>query len=129
MSKYKVLILTLLLIYVGCAHNHITDLPELEKVDQIEISNGDSSYKIDSKDKIDNIIKSLEEVRSTKRQSTNDYPNVDEYITIGIQKDDNVHTYYIYDKDDKFYIEEPYVGIWELDDEIYDKLTKKLFDY
>lgn len=84
---------------------------------KIEISNDDMVKKI-----VDYIT---QEEMVTKKESISDTPNVDEYYIITFKGIDEV--IYIYSKNNNYYVEKPYNGIYNITEEKYNNLSKYLY--
>lgn len=71
---------------------------------------------------IKEIMRQIEKLNETesKTPSISDQPVVDEYYTLGFVSNDNKEVVYLYEKDDKCYLEEPHNAIFELPKESYD---------
>lgn len=65
--------------------------------------------------KISSLIKDIEEKSSYSKESVNDNPNGVDYIQMKI----DTKTYYVYERNRKTYIEEPYNGIWKIPSDLY----------
>ncbi len=50
----------------------------------------------------------------TSKISVQDSPNVNEYIHVDFQPSNGLSHYYVYEKEGKYFIEQPYNGIWEI---------------
>lgn len=65
---------------------------------------------------MEQILYIVRDAEPTRSQSVNDQPtNVDAYGTITINTDADPTVVYYYEKDGKYYVEQPYVGIYRLD--------------
>lgn len=65
--------------------------------------------------KISSLIKDIEEKSSYSKESVNDNPNGVDYIKVKM----DTKTYYVYERNGKTYIEEPYNGIWKIPSDLY----------
>ncbi len=68
-----------------------------------------------NQDKISSLIKDIEEKSSYSKESVNDNPNNVDYIKVKM----DTKIYYVYERNGKTYIEEPYNGIWEIPSDLY----------
>lgn len=68
-----------------------------------------------------------ENTQFTDKESVNDQPfNIDKYIIIKFNKKnpgENMEVAYLYEKNKDCYVERPYLGIWKLSREIFDKIN------
>lgn len=131
MSKtFNVLIVLLLLSLSlsGCDIVQIT-LPnedDLERIVLLEPTEENNTYiTITDNEEVRNIIDNIKSnSKHTSKQSVSDTPtNVDYYIKLEFSnsKDENIVAY-VYRTEDRYYIEQPYIGIWEITQESYDNI-------
>lgn len=136
MKKNILIVLTFCFILLtACNSSENISLPELDSIDDIGISLNvmDSIYTIKDRDKISLLLDEIKEnSKKTKKKSINDEPtNIEIYTVIQFnskEPEENPTTLYLYKEDDKSYIEKPYEGIWELDEEIYDNIYNLNFN-
>lgn len=96
------------------------DLIEPKQIEDINISTNIKDTNVATLEnetfKVFNNFK--EQKKLLKTQSVSDTPtNIDEYFILKLVMDDKENptiTFYLYKKDDKYYIEKPYSGIWEI---------------
>ena len=75
---------------------------------------------------MEKVTTALSAAEPTRVQSVNDQPtNVDAYGTISINTVGESIVVYYYDKDSKHYIEQPYRGIYELEDNLEETLRQE----
>ena len=100
------------------------DIPSKDAVTSIEVMTSDGAGEnITETAQIEMIMNDLDAAVPTRLQSVNDQPtNVDVYGTVSINTAGEVVVLYYYDKDGKHYIEQPYRGIYELEESIEDRL-------
>ncbi|HHW95025.1 MAG TPA: DUF5301 domain-containing protein [Mogibacterium sp.] len=126
----SVITASILLILTACggSDNELV-LPLPEDIEEIEITNiqTDETAVLKSKEEISALINTLaDNSKNTGKESVNDEPtNVEGYFWIAFlnkegEPDPNV--VFVYIKDDAYYLEQPYIGIWETDIETYDKI-------
>ena len=127
-----VVIIIMLGIYTFHSNKKTLDLPDTSKVDFEHVHDGDmtTAYECDES-KISSLIKNIEEKSSYSKESVNDNPNNVDYIKVKM----DTKTYYVYERNGKTYIEEPYNGIWKIPSDLYktiknnkDKLIVKYED-
>ena len=135
MKKYLgiALVLITILSLTACGSNKKISLPKAEEVKEIEImkNTSEEGLKIEDQDEIAGIIAEIEEnTDATGRESVNDQPtNIDDYLTIKFHHKDaeeNPSVVYLYKDKNTSYVEQPYSGIWELREEIFDKISGHL---
>lgn len=127
-----VVIIIMLGIYTFHSNKKTLDLPDTSKVEFEHVHDGDmtTAYECDES-KISSLIKNIEEKSSYSKESVNDNPNNVNYIKVKM----DTKTYYVYERNEKTYIEEPYNGIWKIPSDLYktiknnkDKLIVKYED-
>lgn len=127
-----VVIIIMLGIYTFHSNKKTLDLPDTSKVEFEHVHGGamTTAYECDES-KISSLIKNIEEKSSYSKESVNDNPNNVDYIKVKM----DTKTYYVYERNEKTYIEEPYNGIWKIPSDLYktiknnkDKLIVKYED-
>ena len=127
-----VVIIIMLGIYTFHSNKKTLDLPNASKVESGHVHGGamTTAYECDES-KISSLIKNIEEKSSYSKESVNDNPNNVDYIKVKM----DTKTYYVYERNGKTYIEEPYNGIWKISSDLYktiknnkDKLIVKYED-
>lgn len=131
---FNVLIVLLLLSLSlsGCDIVQIT-LPnedDLERVVLLEPTEENNTYiTITDNEEIRNIIDNIKSnSKHTNKQSVSDTPtNVDYYIKLEFSNStDENSVAYVYKTEDRYYIEQPYIGILEITQESYDNIDTLL---
>lgn len=109
-------IIIMLSMYTFHSNKKNLDLPGTSKVEFGHVHGGAMTtvYELDQ-DKISFLIKDIEEKSSYSKESVNDNPNGVDYIQMKI----DTKTYYVYERNRKTYIEEPYNGIWKIPSDLY----------
>ena len=122
MKKMVVLVIILMLFGVYCFNSNIKtlDLPDASKVELGHVHGGaiTTVYKCDE-NKLSSLIKDIEEKSSYSKESVNDNPDNVEYIKVKM----DTKTYYVYERNGKTYIEEPYNGIWKIPSDLYKSIS------
>ena len=91
-----------------------------KKIARIEVFSKERKIKdINSPNKIDDIVKILQQLRS-RTESVNDFPNLEKYYWLKIEE----LNVYIYENDKKYYVEVPYNAIYLLNTIQYNKLLE-----
>ncbi|MST51608.1 DUF5301 domain-containing protein [Hornefia butyriciproducens] len=127
----RILIITMiciLTVLAGCGKKaEPIDLPSNEAVTSIEVITIDGAKAdITETTQIETVMTALSAAKPTRVQSVNDQPaNVDAYGTISINTAGEATVVYYYDKDSKHYIEQPYRGIYELEDNLEETLRQE----
>lgn len=118
--------------FVGCDKMQIT-LPseaDLESIILSESTEGNNvQVTITGNEEIKSIIDNIKlNSKKTNTESVNDTPtNVDYYIKLEFyHSTDGSSVAYVYKTKDGYYIEQPYIGIWEITQKSYDNIDKLL---
>ena len=100
------------------------DMPSNDAVTSIEVVTlGGAKVDITEAGQIEIVMDALSAAEPTRTQSVNDQPtNVVAYGTVSINTAGEATRVYYYDKDCKHYIEQPYRGIYELEESLEDLL-------
>ena len=121
-SKFLILITLILAILGFFLYNTSTRKINFnpEKIARIEVFSKERKIKdINSPNKIDDIVKILQQLRS-RTESVNDFPNLEKYYLLKIEE----LNIYIYENDKKYYIEVPYNAIYLINKSQYNKLLE-----
>lgn len=121
-SKFLILITLILAILGFFLYNTSTRKINFnpEKIARIEVFSKERKIKdINSPNKIDDIVKILQQLRS-RTESVNDFPNLEKYYLL---KTEELNVY-IYENDKKYYVEVPYNPIYLLNTIQYNKLLE-----
>ena len=113
----------------GCNKVEQRDIyvPSIDSITGIKVGNEASnfeSYKSLSKSEISDIVDLLKKQNKLVDKSVNDNPvNVKDYLAFRLyfkEKDEELSLiYYIYKKNNKYHVEIPYTGIWEISKDDY----------
>ncbi len=68
---------------------------------------------------ISTLIKAFSDAKPTRKQSIQDAPSVETYIKVEFRPVTGTSTFFVYEKKGKYYVEQPYQGIYEMDAEQY----------
>nr|WP_125456339.1 DUF5301 domain-containing protein [Streptococcus mitis] len=132
MKKMITIIVCLIsfLVLSACVSKKKLILPEPETISVISIQKK-LSENVKTITKREEILKLIEEIqkqsKSTTFESFNDQPtNVKDYIIIKFthQNEENDSVAYLYTIKEKQYIEQPYVGIWEVSPDIANRIEE-----
>lgn len=124
MKKLFVVLGICLCLCFGCAEdNRSPILPKVENVDSICIDFTNSIQKIyDDSESIQKILSEIATGKRTEKQSIQDYPSAEEYGTINIENNGGMTTMFYYEENGKYYIECPYKGIYEIENNFEDMI-------
>jgi hypothetical protein len=141
MKHYKAAIifaaLMLMLCTTSCRHDISNELriPDPEMIEKVEwelcedgVVSGAKPFEGDFKIWIEKMLDGLK----SSRDSVNETPvNVDRYFTVRmhpVQEEMNTSPIHIYSRNGKYYIEQPYAGIWRVSKDIYLELIEEMED-
>ena len=129
MKKFILLLMLIILTLsvTACQSAKDISLPDPKNIESIELEYGEQKCQVSDKNIIEEVISELaKSAKYTNIQSINDqHTNVDSFITIKFNHsiDESAQSIaYIYQRKGKVYIEQPYTGIWRIDDNIYTRL-------
>lgn len=104
------------LTFGGAAKKIPVVLPQSSEVIGItieQINEGESlgAIQTSQKEDVEQVLNALAATDKTLRESINDVPNRDNYFQIDID-DSSARRFYLYNDGEKYYVEEPYVGVY-----------------
>ena len=118
------------LVLSACVSKKKLILPEPERISVISLQKSISGEikAISKREEISELIKEIQkQSKSTTFESLNDQPtNVKDYIIIKFthQNEEKDSVAYLYTIKEKQYIEQPYVGIWEVSPDIANRIEE-----
>ena len=118
------------LVLSACVSKKKLILPEPESISVISLQKKPSEdiKTINKREEISKLIKEIQrQSKSTSLESVNDQPtNVKDYIIIKFthQNEEKDSVVYLYTKKKRQYIEQPYVGIWEVNPVIANRIEE-----
>ena len=118
------------LVLSACVSKKKLILPEPERISVISLQKSISGEikAISKREEISELIKEIQkQSKSTTFESLNDQPtNVKDYIIIKFthQNEENDSVAYLYTSKEKQFIEQPYVGIWEVSPDIANRIEE-----
>lgn len=124
-----VLVLSCILALTACGNKKEIVLPEAKNITEIEIMDNasETANKIIDEKEISELISDIKDnSKGTNAKSVNDQPtNIENYIIVkfyhkGAKKSPSVA--YLYQKNGNSYVEQPYQGIWDLKEEIFNNI-------
>lgn len=99
-------------------------LPQTDDITSIDITVGENTANHTDKTWISGIIADISSAEPTNRESVQDIPQTESYIKIDFQSEIGTNTLFAYEDSGKYYIEQPYVGIYEIDSQLYERLQE-----
>ncbi len=134
-NKISVLLLGLFIIIAGIVFYfnnrkiYYINIPVYEDVVSITLKEQIRNVIISDETIIKDIFKEIKSNKlETTKKSDNEVPNISNNIRIDFNFENMVAaTIYLYNEDGKYYLEQPYNGIYQIKQETYDNI-KKIFD-
>ena len=137
-KKGKMIFIIILLVCVGGVlgilyfnkinkSSYILNIPSDDSVYSINLEQNGKRIEVSEQDKIKDIIYIISEVkRTTTNESIQDSPiNVENEIKIDFEYEENkTSTVFVYKKKSKYFIEQPYNGIYRISPDEYNSIEK-----
>ena len=127
MKKYVSIFLCLacVLTLVACGKKaDPTTLPQTDEITSIDITVGENTVSHSDKTWISEIIANISSSEPTKKESVQDVPQAESYIKIDFQFETGTSTLFAYEDSGKYYVEQPYQGIYKIDSQLYSRLQE-----
>ena len=138
MKKGKMIFIIILLVCVGGVlgilyfnkinkYSYTLNIPSYDSVYSINLEQNGKRIEVSEQDKIKDIIYIISEVkRTTTNESIQDSPiNVENEIKIDFEYEENkTSTVFVYKKNGKYFIEQPYNGIYRISPDEYNSIEK-----
>lgn len=93
-------------------------LPSTDEIIAVEIVSGNEDIIQTDKVWIKSFVQKINEAKPTSKESIQDVPTKPEYIRVDFVSDGKISSIFVYKENSKYYIEQPYKGIYETDDTI-----------
>ena len=126
-----IIVLVVLMIGVFCyfrdRRTYTLNLPKLEKLESISLKQNEKNVIIDDKEKMQDILYILNGTkRVTKNESVQDVPiNINNEIQIECNFiETGKSIIFVYNKNNSYYIEQPYNGIYQISGDEYNSIEK-----
>lgn len=94
-------------------------LPQSSDVVSVDVIDGENTVNCSDKTWIDEVISGLSDSKPTNRESVQDFPQVDNYIKVELNSQTEKTIVFVYKDKGKFYVEQPYNGIYIIDSDLY----------
>ena len=138
MKKEKMIFIIILLVCVGGVlgilyfnkinkYSYTLNIPSDDSVYSINLEQNGKKIEVSEQDKIKDIIYVISEVkRTTTNESIQDSPiNVENEIKIDFEYEENKNsTVFVYKKNGKYFVEQPYNGIYRISPDEYNSIEK-----
>ena len=135
MKKYMGITLAVIFIFVltACGAKKEISLPEAKDITEMEITENPSgnTVKITEQDEIAKIVNDIKEnTKDTGGKSYNEQPaNIKKFLAVSFYYNNterNWEVVYLYENRNKTYAEQPYSGIWNIKEEVFQEISGKL---
>jgi len=108
-------------------NNYELNLPQLEKLKNISLQQNENKKIINDNEEMKDLLYVLNGInRTTKEESIQDEPvNINNEIKVDFNfMESGTSTIFIYEKNNKYYIEQPYNGIYQISGDEYNSIQK-----
>ena len=122
-SIFLCLACVLTLVACGKKADPIT-LPKTDQITSIDITVGGNTVSHSDKTWISEIIADISSSEPTKKESVQDFPQVESYIKIDFRHEKGTITIFAYEDRGKYYLEQPYQGIYKIDRKLFERLKE-----
>ena len=99
-------------------------LPQTDEIISIDITVGENTVSHSDKTWISEIIADISSSEPTKKESVQDVPQAESYIKIDFQFETGTSTIFAYEDSGKYYIEQPYQGIYKIDSKLFERFAR-----
>ncbi len=119
----QIILVALLLLTLGvfssCKGRPAPVLPEPASVTAAEVTMDEESLTHLKRAWIEEVIAGLSAAAPTRTESVSDAPSASDYTLLELCTDDGACRMFFYEKDGAYYMEQPYQGIWQIDQQLY----------
>ena len=121
------LCLTCILTLAACGRKAAPiTLPQADKITSIDITIEENTVSHSDKTWMSEIIADISSSKPTKKESVQDVPQAESYIRIDFRHETGTETEIItifaYEDRGKYYLEQPYRGIYKIDRKLFERL-------
>ena len=103
-------------------------LPQADKITSIDITIEENTVSHSDKTWMSEIIADISSSKPTKKESVQDVPQAESYIRIDFRHETGTETEIItifaYEDRGKYYLEQPYQGIYKIDSQLFGRLQE-----
>ena len=128
MKKTAPFILPIILLLAACSQNvYSISVPEASQVRNIELAEDGRTTVISDSLGINVIVNALKNTDpQTKNESVQDFPvNAEDIVSVNINLNDNTaFSVFLYERNDRYYMEQPYNGIYKMKEKDYDAIEE-----
>ncbi|MBD5549710.1 MAG: DUF5301 domain-containing protein [Lachnospiraceae bacterium] len=99
-------------------------LPDADKIVSVTVTSKEIMEEHVDQEWVEKAISNISDAIPTNKQSISDAPHVEDYIKIDFLFEEGASTLFAYQDGRKYYVEQPYQGIYEIDTVLYEWLTE-----
>ena len=99
-------------------------LPQTDEITSIDITVGANTINHSDKVWISEVVADISAAEPTRKESVQDAPQTENYIKIDFRLKTDVSTLFAYEENGKYYIEEPYQGVYRIGSRLFEKLQQ-----
>ena len=103
-------------------------LPQADKITSIDITIEENTVSHSDKTWMSEIIADISSSKPTKKESVQDVPQAESYIRIDFRHETGTETetitIFAYEDRGKYYLEQPYQGIYKIDRKLFERLNE-----
>lgn len=112
------LCLTCILTLAACGRKAAPiTLPQADKITSIDVTIAENTW-------ISEVIADISSSEPTKKESVQDFPQAESYIKIDFRLEKGTITIFAYEDRGKYYLEQPYQGIYKIDRKLFERLKE-----
>lgn len=120
-KKSAILIMTVLCVlfcFAGCGKKaEPIVLPADKEIDSISIKRINGTQVLyEDLESIQQVMAVISNAKATNKESVQDFPRAEKYGTVNIKNNGGITTVFYYEEAGKYYVEQPYRGIYRLED-------------
>ena len=127
MQKRFLLIFTILccMLFTACGQSTKTiTLPDPDDIVEVEIALDESDVRIYTGEEFQKTLSALHAAKSINKESIDDTPGVENAIRIDLFFRNGFSRCYVYEADGLYYVEQPYEGIFQIDESAYQQVLE-----
>lgn len=99
-------------------------LPKTDVITSVDITVEENTINHTDKAWVNEVINNIANSEPTNKQSIQDVPRVKSYIKIEIQFETGSSILFAYEDSGKYYVEQPYQGIYKINSDVYNQLKE-----
>lgn len=99
-------------------------LPQADEIASIDITFEENTVSHSDKTWMSEIIADISSSEPTKKESVQDAPRVESYIKIDFRLETGTITIFAYEDRGKYYLEQPYQGIYKIERKLFERLQE-----